>query len=315
VHHRGGGWCYSAKNCAERALTSLGTSTQWNATMDLGGGYFSNSATQNPLMYNWNMVFLVYCDGASFASNATEPVSYGNQTIYYRGALVREAVKKDLVANRGFWNLTDLVVSGSSAGGLATFLHSDWWKDQVNPRAKVVGLPDCGFFLDWPTPIPHRKYWYNLGMQYIFDAMKPVIHPLCATKYPGASRAKCLYAEHVSPFIQTPIFAMQARFDSWQIGGELGTNKTGPVNNYGAQLMTRINANLLNNTKHGAFIDSCFHHTGAYDSIVIDKVDAAVAFQQWYNMNGKSKQRIWFQNSPYPCSKCCNNAPPSIIIA
>jgi hypothetical protein len=43
--------------------------------MDLGGGYFSSDPKVNALMWNWNKIFLIYCDGASFAGdNATVAV-------------------------------------------------------------------------------------------------------------------------------------------------------------------------------------------------------------------------------------------------
>ena len=33
-------------------------------TANLGGGYFDSDPMVNPQMYNWNHVFLRYCDGA-----------------------------------------------------------------------------------------------------------------------------------------------------------------------------------------------------------------------------------------------------------
>ena len=42
---------------------------------------------------------------------------------------------------------TDVVVSGCSAGGLATYLHVDDWASMFSKSVKVVGMPDSGFFL------------------------------------------------------------------------------------------------------------------------------------------------------------------------
>ena len=52
------------------------------------------------------------------------------------------------MANHGLKEATDAVISGCSAGGLATFLHTDQWCDAL-PNAKCVGMPDSGFFLDY----------------------------------------------------------------------------------------------------------------------------------------------------------------------
>ena len=41
-----------------------------------------------------------------------------------------------------------LVVGGTSAGGLATYLHIDHYRERIPPAVRVVGMPDAGFFLD-----------------------------------------------------------------------------------------------------------------------------------------------------------------------
>lgn len=46
------------------------------------------------------------------------------------------------------------VVTGGSAGGLAVFTWLDTIRDMIhdqNPRVKVLGLPDSGFFIDYPS--------------------------------------------------------------------------------------------------------------------------------------------------------------------
>ena len=51
----------------ERSKTRLGSSTSWSETMT-PGGFLSDSVLINPGFYNWNMAFVGYCDGLSFAS-------------------------------------------------------------------------------------------------------------------------------------------------------------------------------------------------------------------------------------------------------
>src|SRR5437764_990138 len=111
--------------------------------------------------------------------------------------------------------------------------------------------------------------------------MNPTLLPACVannSKNPG----KCLFAEHVSPFIKTPIFALQARYDTWQIGNELGNKVVAQVRSYGAQLTQIFQKNFLAQKRNGAFLDSCAHHCGGYDSIHLKKINSALAFQQWY---------------------------------
>ncbi len=69
MHMEGGGWCYNEDACLERSKTDLGSSKNW-PSMTYLSGFLSDDPQLNPLFYNWNMIFLKYCDGASFTGNA-----------------------------------------------------------------------------------------------------------------------------------------------------------------------------------------------------------------------------------------------------
>ena len=66
VHMQGGGWCYDEEACLGRSKTDIGSSKKWKSTQDFGG-LLSDDPKENPDFYQWNMVRINYCDGASFA--------------------------------------------------------------------------------------------------------------------------------------------------------------------------------------------------------------------------------------------------------
>jgi hypothetical protein len=68
IHLEGGGWCYSEAECLERSYSKLGSSESWPHTADFSGFLSDNSST-NPDFYDWNVVYIKYCDGASFTGN------------------------------------------------------------------------------------------------------------------------------------------------------------------------------------------------------------------------------------------------------
>lgn len=68
VHLEGGGWCRNETDCYDRSMTPLGSSKSWPASITLGG-FLSDDPKVNPHFYNWNTVYVKYCDGASFAGN------------------------------------------------------------------------------------------------------------------------------------------------------------------------------------------------------------------------------------------------------
>jgi len=316
IHHQGGGWCGGVENCKGRAIGSLGSTnpavSKDTPTMTMGGGYFSQDETLNPLMYNWNAVFLRYCDGGSFSGSNATAVPFQSNTssqMWFRGKHILKAMQDDLFKNRGLAASTDVVISGCSAGGLATYLHVDNWADRLAaaaPTAKVRGMPDSGFFLD---SMYGRAVHYHDMMQSIFYVFNSTsgVNQACIAANPGLEW-KCIFAEHTSPHIKTPIFPLQAEYDSWQMIGDLGVNETLPesypvVNAWGANLTALIHTNLLAvNPGHGVFLDSCLHHCGGWGDYTIDGMVQGPAFQQWYN-TGKG---IHIQGKPYPCLECCH---------
>ncbi|KAH7515004.1 hypothetical protein FEM48_Zijuj11G0150300 [Ziziphus jujuba var. spinosa] len=79
VYHEGGAWCNNVTTCLSRKNTELGSSKymakQFNFT-----GILSNQQELNPYFYNWNIIRIRYCDGASFTGDvkAIDPGSAKN---------------------------------------------------------------------------------------------------------------------------------------------------------------------------------------------------------------------------------------------
>jgi len=68
LHLEGGGWCYDEDDCVERSKGRLGSSKYWPASVTYSG-LLSDDCTVNPNFCGWSMVFIGYCDGASFSGN------------------------------------------------------------------------------------------------------------------------------------------------------------------------------------------------------------------------------------------------------
>ena len=112
VYQQGGGWCTGTDGCAERAQTSLGSSTSYPPTSTevmQEQGYLSSDPLVSPLMWNWTHVFLPYCDGSSQTGDVEAPQRSSNGTlVFYRGARILRAVTAFLLAE-GLANATDVV--------------------------------------------------------------------------------------------------------------------------------------------------------------------------------------------------------------
>lgn len=95
----------------------------------------------NPMMYNWNKVYIGYCDGASFGGNVPLGTYVdgpdGKQKIYYRGKMILDSAFDSLLTDRNMKAASDVLISGSSAGGLAVLQHIDYLNDKVGVRVRL----------------------------------------------------------------------------------------------------------------------------------------------------------------------------------
>ena len=82
-----------------------------------------------------------------------------------------------------------VVVSGDSAGGLATYLHSHQWRERLPPQTLVVALSDSGFFVDDRKSMPAGcRATYAESMRSIFEVSNASggLHPGCLRQHAAA---------------------------------------------------------------------------------------------------------------------------------
>jgi len=162
--------------------------------------------------------------------------------------------------------------------------------------------------------------------------MNPVLNSNCAEN--NSNKTKCLFPEHLIPYIQTPLFVTQTRFDTWQIinilGVEPNATYTSQINGFGNILSERATHSILSSDsklKNALFLESCAHHTNGYASTYIGDINIANAFYLWYSpflfanqlpliimvvvdrYTNLTATRFWFQEAPFECKSCCSNYP------
>jgi len=295
LHHQGGGYCVSLDDCLGRSKTDLGSSKGYGQNTDLGGGYFSTDVNTNPLMYKWNMVLFMYFDGLFYGGNNATISVVNSQNIYFRGFKNLQAYLKDLTTRYNLQSGTDFIVGGCSAGGVATHLQLDSWTDNLPKTSTVRGLPDSGFIINYNTALGNQL---AAIMKWAVKQMNFTSDPACVKDHAD----QCIWPEYAAPYVTTPMFPLQSQFDAWQLQNILGSSDPNTVNQFGQALETRFKSTVLKNPKSGCFLDSCVHHCGSWNSILINNVDSGQALKNWYE--GQTGQ--YFQDRKYPCDPCCN---------
>lgn len=174
------------------------------------------------------------------------------------------------------------------------------------------GWMSSGFFLDYEAPnvppVAPAPGAYHVGLQWVFNFQNSTsgVNQDCIQAHQATGdEYLCIFAEHTAPFISTPTFALNSKYDTWQQGNVLA-NRSDPtlMNQLGANITSRLMNNLLSKPQHGAFIDACSHHCGAWGTVLpIDGDEQSTAIIKfYYNI---TQQRLWNQQATYPCSSCC----------
>lgn len=104
---------------------------------------------------------------------------------------------------------TEVLFSGSSAGGAGVMANLDWVADRL-PHATMRGLNDAGWAVDmrpYDSSSPPLLAQTHQG----YALWKGVVDTSCAAANPGAE-GRC-YMEYAYPYISTPLFVQQAQFD------------------------------------------------------------------------------------------------------
>uniref|UniRef100_M1DCW6 Pectin acetylesterase n=1 Tax=Solanum tuberosum TaxID=4113 RepID=M1DCW6_SOLTU len=91
----GGGWCQNVAQCLLRKNSKYGSSAKMENQVFFSG-MLSNEQKFNPEFYNWNRVFVRYCDGGSFTGDV-EAIDPGTG-LHYRGARIFKAIMEELLA-------------------------------------------------------------------------------------------------------------------------------------------------------------------------------------------------------------------------
>jgi hypothetical protein len=137
-----------------------------------------------------------------------------------------------------------LLLSGSSAGGLTTYLHADAIAAAVravNPGVDVRAVPEVGFFIDgasiWSgAHIMTGVFSRVAAFQNVTAGAPEHVNAACVAGTPAAERWRCFMAQFTLPFMTTPTFIVNSMVDEWQAQNILAPNTvTEPaVTTYGA---------------------------------------------------------------------------------
>jgi hypothetical protein len=90
----------------------------------------------------------MYCDGSFHQGNNKNAIKYKDTELYFRGALNTRSHFQWAHNKYDLTKAERIVVSGSSAGGMSTYLWVDYVRSLVPNPSRVYGVADSGVFYD-----------------------------------------------------------------------------------------------------------------------------------------------------------------------
>jgi len=307
----GGGDCATFASCEERIHGPLGSSNYWTATYTDNGNVLSTNANVNPGFATWNHVYIPYCTGDTHAGQrSTVDPNWGQ--FYFGGYLNVQAILADLSAKRNLQAATQVLVSGSSAGGIGALVHTDTVANLL-PKAYVRGYPQGGWFFPNVTSYANWKngtYAPAVNPEYV-DLWDSWLSPACLQAHPN--KYDCATADVYFNYIVSPLYISENQFDSNQIFTQLGCPQNAPDTNdyiayFGKQMILSTQQVINSPKKDGLFLMSCLEHTS--DTSVssptqIQGVKQGPSIDDWY-FGGNQYPHVLVDNcGPLPCNPTC----------
>lgn len=309
--------CVEPVDCYVRMGSALGSSKYWAQTYYDPTNSLSQNAAINPFA-DFNHVYVKYCSGDTHTGTMKTNDLFG---FYFAGHLNLEAIVAHL---KGTWNFTaadQVLLTGSSAGGIGTFNNANWLQS-VMPNAVVRAAPISGLFFPRPTMLYEEwvvGVWQPLGPSaslYLTNFYQSYLDPACVAANPSQPSV-CWDPGFLYPHISVDVLIANNLFDASQLQylGWINSNSTNS-NGFLALYGSFVNATILDvvNSKKpndGVWFPSCLMHVEnicCYSNTTLNGYLFHDLLRDWFFKENKmSHIQVdgCYTNNGLPCNKWC----------
>ena len=327
LYFEGGSWCGTdvkpkptIESCRQRALTNLGKNTfgiNLKVIFSRFTRFFSNKEKYNPSFYNWNKIFIKYCDGLGHISNTN---SYG---LYFNGLNNTLGVLNYLKKNFDFEKAENVVISGYSAGGLAALIYSNFINNLTIKKNNTIVIADSGFvnLIDYDKIKEGEddiRFVFKNVMKYSGNN-DIILKTICKYYNNPEEKYLCMLPEGYIEQIKLPVLIIQNSFDAWKMRHILkescfltykflkGCNEKQKDNiiKYGEKLNKRIEEHFKVRDNFSFWINKLLGHTLTIfnykiygDKYKINNITLGDFIKEWVdnNLYKNKKKHVYYTN-------------------
>jgi len=320
IYLQGGGACFMNSgqgdtNCFVREKSALGSSTYWAPTMTDDSNLLSSDPSVNPTFATFTKVFVPYCGGDVHVGTRTKPVSPA-YPFYFSGHLIVTAVIAYLEGSYDLAGASQVLLSGSSAGGIGTFVNADFVRERLPNVPDFRAAPQGGLF--FPDVADNFTAWQNGvdGPPYAGQDS-----PILALWQPFENEA-CVAAKGVGycgsvsfsmPFVKTALHISENQEDSNQLFAQLGVpaNLSNPlVRSFVAPYFQNAMRASLSQLKatDAVWAPACVAHTenlNLVSSTRVSGVSLSDSLSSWYSGSGAANRVLTDTCDGISCNPTC----------
>lgn len=290
-------------------------------------GFMSSDCNTNPDFCMWHVVEFLYCDGGSYLGNRSEPLTMNSKSLYMRGALVFDALITYLTTKTLFKNAEQIILAGSSAGGLGALIHADRLRERLTSTVITLHvIVDGSLFLDMPDATGVHTMGAMLKQVYqLHHADKSAIIRECSRMMNSDEEWRCILPEVFHKYVFSPVVFLNSFYDTWYRKYALKIDcpvDTCPDMNLrevheNAKRMVQEGQEILRAKKNGVFFTSCPVHTMLVSERFTYVVSKGRTVQQalgaWINDRGSS-ENLMDMISVEEALQMCSSKPPLNLI-
>lgn len=319
---QGGEWCQNLNDCVHKTTTTFLHAEKDDSKNDL-------SVFKTPEFKDYNHVVFHHCDAGLSMGDRDHPIIHKGVKLFFRGRRIIDHVLDDLKNKTTFSSAEEVMITGGSGGGQATFIAADYLASQM-PKSvvKLGGVPMSGWY---PMSAPSQKEGFLL------HNMTAAIVPRCRKKFPANEQWKCIHSDVAYQYSTTPMFVVQLldyhgisalgkrTLSAWHkclFNNQSSCGATGIENleGYLESVVLGLNAsNKFFQKSEGGFVSSCTKHTfyskDEYRHYARDGVTIEQAVTRWWDNLGSEKREKkgkWYlpcklhKSYPHQCEHSCD---------
>lgn len=306
IFFESGGLCTSKADCNRRYLNKNSTVLMTSELLPdkvIGRDILSSLESENPAFFDHNHVLVPYCSSDLWLGLKTKTSHNGSfhfvndssvDNFSFRGQTIFRSVFEELVQRYNLSVAEEIVVSGSSAGGIGVLNHAKWLKSQnFTIKARLLFIIDSAWFINFQDSFKFR-------VKREFGTLVGLSSEACTDMSYGYScclSAPCLISRDFVPSeIQTAfVFSL---YDIYMFAdvlkrledeGKTAENNVADflsiVSMYGGAMNESLE--ISNRSRASFFVPACFQHTYFSTSSLWDEDSVLLPLIEVTRDNGK----------------------------